>query len=150
MYVIRKGNLFEASEQAIVNPVNCVGIDGKGLALAFKKRYPANSVAYREACKQGSLHIGKVHVFDNGSDASGTRYIVNFPTKDHWRNPSKLEYIDKGLCALHTALKDRHISSVGLPMLGAGLGGLNPDTVLWKIVGEFQDDPDISATIYLM
>ena len=149
MYNIIKADLFGSTEQAIVNPVNCVGVDGKGLALAFKKRYPANSAAYRAVCKRGSLMIGKVHVFYNGPTASGPRWIVNFPTKKHWRNPSKLEYIEKGLRALHTALRDRHIESVGLPMLGAGLGGLDPDTVLWKMVGEFEKDPDIRATIYL-
>ena len=93
--------------------------------------------------------VGKVHVFDNGFDTPGPRWIVNFPTKDDWRKPSRLEYIESGLRALHTALRDRHITSVGMPMLGAGLGGLDPETVLRKMVGEFEHDPDIKATIYL-
>ena len=146
---IQKGDIFAVDAQAIVNPVNIVGVDGAGLALAFKNRYPDNSKAYREACKRGSLVIGKVFVFDRGVDASAPRWIVNLPTKSHWRQPSELEYVTKGLQALHTALRDRHISSVALPLLGAGLGGLDPDDVLTAFSNEFRGDPDITATLYL-
>ena len=128
---------------------NRFGTGGAGLALAFKKRYPANSAAYRAECKYGRLMVGKVFVFDNGVDTKGPRYIINVPTKEDWRNPSKLEYVTKGLRALHTALRDRHISTVGIPMLGAGLGGLDPDDVLNAFIDEFRADRDITATLYL-
>ena len=90
------GNLLDAKVDALVNTVNTAGVMGKGLALQFKKAFPANSKAYELACKQGEVHVGKMFVFDAGGIVL-PRYIINFPTKKQWRSPSKLEYVEQGL-----------------------------------------------------
>lgn len=118
------GNLLEARVDALVNTVNTAGVMGKGLALQFKKAFPANYKAYEAAAKAGEVEIGKMFVFDSGGIVL-PRYIVNFPTKKHWRNPSKLEYIELGLVDLVRTIKDRQIRSIAIPPLGAGLGGLD-------------------------
>jgi O-acetyl-ADP-ribose deacetylase (regulator of RNase III) len=118
------GNLFDAKVDALVNTVNTAGVMGKGLALQFKKAFPANSKAYEAACQQGEVEIGKMFVFDAGGIVL-PRYIINFPTKKHWRSPSKLEYVEQGLGALIEVIRDRQIRSIAIPPLGAGLGGLD-------------------------
>lgn len=122
------GNLLDAKVDALVNTVNTAGVMGKGLALQFKKAFPANTKAYELACKHGSVQIGKVFVFDAGGIVL-PRYIINFPTKEHWRSPSKLEYVEQGLGDLIEVIRDRRIRSIAVPPLGAGLGGLD-----WKKV----------------
>lgn len=118
------GNLLDAKVDALVNTVNTAGVMGKGLALQFKKAFPANSKAYEGACKQGEVQIGKMFVFDAGGIVL-PRYIINFPTKKHWRSPSKLEYVEQGLTDLIEVIRDRQIRSIAIPPLGAGLGGLD-------------------------
>lgn len=118
------GNLFNAKVDALVNTVNTAGVMGKGLALQFKKAFPANSKAYEAACRRGDVQIGKMFVFDAGGIVL-PRYIINFPTKKHWRSPSKLEYVEQGLGALIEVIRDRQIRSIAIPPLGAGLGGLD-------------------------
>lgn len=118
------GNLFDAKVDALVNTVNTAGVMGKGLALQFKKAFPANSKAYEAGCKQGAVQIGKMFVFDAGGIVL-PRYIINFPTKKHWRSPSKLEYVEQGLADLIEVIRDRQIRSIAIPPLGAGLGGLD-------------------------
>lgn len=118
------GNLLDAKVDALVNTVNTAGVMGKGLALQFKKAFPANSKAYEAACKQGEVQIGKMFVFDAGGIVL-PRYIINFPTKKHWRSPSKLEYVEQGLGDLIEVIRDRQIRSIAIPPLGAGLGGLD-------------------------
>jgi O-acetyl-ADP-ribose deacetylase (regulator of RNase III) len=115
------GDLFESNVDALVNPVNTVGVMGKGLALEFKKRYPANFRAYAKACKRGELELGRVFAFETGTSP---RYIVNFPTKRHWRESSQLADIEAGLTDLVRFMKEREVSSIAVPALGAGLGGL--------------------------
>src|SRR5947209_18574610 len=90
-----KGDIFESKAQVVVNTVNCKGVMGKGLALAFKQKYPDMFVAYEQDCKAGRLRIGRPRLYQES-----TPWILNFPTKDHWRFPSKLEYIEKGLAFL--------------------------------------------------
>jgi O-acetyl-ADP-ribose deacetylase (regulator of RNase III) len=117
------GNILEAHVYALVNPVNTVGVMGKGLALQFKKTFPANYRAYEVAAKAGAIEIGKIFVFEMGKFVL-PRYILNFPTKRHWREPSRLEYIESGLRDLVRIIRERKIRSIAIPPLGAGLGGL--------------------------
>ena len=121
-----QGNIFDSACEALVNPVNCVGVMGKGLALQFKRRFPANFTSYTAACRRRDLAPGRLHVFDTGAGAP--RLIVNFPTKLHWRDPSRLDHVTQGLHALTGAIAANTIRSIAIPPLGCGLGGLSwPD-----------------------
>ncbi len=122
------GNLFDADVEAIVNAVNCVGVMGKGIALEFKKRFPDNFIAYKAACDAGQLQLGRVFTYDNGTSAK-PRYIVNFPTKNHWRDASHLHDIRSGLESLVAEVNRLKIGSIAIPALGCGLGGLDWQTV---------------------
>ncbi|NQW18732.1 MAG: macro domain-containing protein [Chloroflexi bacterium] len=122
-----RGNLLSADCEALVNTVNCVGVMGKGVALQFKKTYPNNYEIYRDVCDAGEMVIGKMLVTETG--LLGTpKYIINFPTKDHWKNRSKIEDIELGLESLVSEIEARSIKSIALPPLGCGNGGLDwPD-----------------------
>lgn len=147
------GNLFDSSAEALVNTVNCVGVMGKGIALECKKRFPENYIKYREACDQGHVLIGLMFVTNidysefNNPYPEDILYIVNFPTKQHWKNPSKLEWIVSGLDSLRSFLINYEIQSVAIPALGCGNGGLDWSTVRPIIVEKLQDLP-IDITIY--
>ncbi len=141
------GNLLDAKVEALVNTVNTAGVMGKGLALQFKKAFPANNKAYEAACQQGEVQIGKMFVFDAGGIVL-PRYIINFPTKKHWRSPSKLEYIEQGLTALIDVIRDRKIRSIAIPPLGAGLGGLDWSKVRGVIEGALTVLTDVEVFIY--
>ncbi len=117
-----RGNIFDSRCQALVNPVNCVGVMGKGLALQFKRRFPANFTTYAAACRRRELAPGTIHVFDTGADSP--RFIFNFPTKVHWRHPSHIADIDHGLRALPALINRHRIRSIAIPPLGCGFGGL--------------------------
>jgi len=135
MVTIKKGNIFKEKVEAIVNPVNTVGVMGKGLALQFKKRYPEMFKEYRELCNQEhEFYIGCIHSYYVPNEE---RYTINFPTKKHWRDPSKLEYIEIGLDTLHSVIVENDIKSIAMPLLGCGLGGLNPNEVIEAIKKEF-------------
>lgn len=124
MITLTKGDLFESQAEALVNPVNCVGVMGKGLALQFKRRFQENLRLYVNACVVGKVRVGKMFVTEPfGQDAP--RWIVNFPTKQNWLAPSKLEWIESGLKDLRRFLVENHVGSVAIPALGAGLGGLD-------------------------
>src|SRR5881275_606860 len=118
------GNLLDADVDALVNTVNTVGIMGKGIALQFKKAFPENFAAYSKACERKQVEIGRMFVYDVGQ-LTNPRFIINFPTKRHWRGNSKLEEIEAGLDALVVEIRTRGIRSIALPPLGSGLGGLN-------------------------
>lgn len=118
------GNLLKADVDALVNTVNTRGVMGKGVALQFKRAFPENFKAYRSACAAGNVQLGRMFVFDNGQ-LDRPRYVINFPTKDHWKSSSKLSYIDSGLEDLQRVLTDLEVESVALPPLGCGLGGLD-------------------------
>ncbi|MDR0434713.1 MAG: macro domain-containing protein [Gracilibacteraceae bacterium] len=122
------GNLFDSKAEAVVNTVNCVGVMGRGIALQFKRQYPDNFKAYVLACKRGEVVPGKMFVFELNSLVN-PQYIVNFPTKRHWRGASRIEDIHEGLVDLAGVIHDRKITSIAIPPLGAGLGGLD-----WKLV----------------
>ncbi len=124
MIIFRQGNLLEADVDAVVNTVNTVGVMGKGIALMFKERYPDNFTAYQAACKGGRIQVGHMFVTETG-ELSGPRWIINFPTKQHWRNPSRLEWITTGLEDLARVARETGIRSLALPPLGCGNGGLD-------------------------
>ncbi len=119
-----QGNLLEAPVEALVNTVNTVGVMGKGIALMFKERFPENCTAYEAACKAGEVEVGRMFVTP-GMELDGPRWIINFPTKKHWRNPTKPEWIHSGLESLAEFIRDQRIRSVAIPPLGCGNGGLN-------------------------
>jgi O-acetyl-ADP-ribose deacetylase (regulator of RNase III) len=118
-----RGNLLEADVDALVNTVNTKGVMGKGVALQFRRAFPANYNAYRAACAAGEVQFGRMFVFQPGQLA-GPRAIINFPTKDHWRSRSRLADIEAGLRDLRRVLLELDVRSVALPPLGCGLGGL--------------------------
>lgn len=141
------GNLFDAKVEALVNTVNTAGVMGKGLALQFKKAFPENSKAYEAACKRGEVQIGKMFVFDAGGIVL-PRYVINFPTKKHWRSPSKLEYVEQGLANLIEVIRDRQIRSIAVPPLGAGLGGLDWSKVRALIERRLADLADVEVLVF--
>jgi len=136
-----KGNLLHAKVEALVNAVNCVGVMGRGIALGFKKAFPANYSAYRDACKRGEVIPGKMFVFQ--TDASGQpKFIINFPTKRHWRSKSQMKDIESGLKALIEVVKKNNLRSVAVPPLGCGHGGLDWSEVNARMESTFRELPD--------
>jgi O-acetyl-ADP-ribose deacetylase (regulator of RNase III) len=118
-----QGNILEADAEALVNTVNCVGVMGKGIALQFKQAFPANFTAYEKACRAGEVQPGRMFVTSTDRLVN-PRYIINFPTKRHWRGASRIEDIEQGLAALVHEIRSRGIRSVAIPPLGCGNGGL--------------------------
>ena len=116
--------MMQSGAEALVNTVNTVGVMGKGIALQFKEAFPNNNKAYVEACKRKELEPGKLLAVWDENLQLGRKLIVNFPTKVHWRYPSKYEYIEKGLVALRELLQKGKIKSIAIPPLGSGNGGL--------------------------
>lgn len=133
----KTGDMFDEPTEAIVNTVNCVGVMGKGVALEFKRRWPDNFCAYKRLCDTGDLRPGKMFVFDNHNLISDGhhRYLINFPTKQHWRARSKREFIEEGLDDLIRNIKELGIKSITLPPLGCGNGGLD-----WAVVRPLIED----------
>ena len=119
----RTGDIFAENAEALVNSVNCVGVMGRGIALQFKNLFPANFKAYADACKRGEVQPGRMFVFETGQ-LTNPRYIINFPTKRHWRGKSRMEDIESGLRALADEIAARNIRSIAIPPLGSDLGGL--------------------------
>lgn len=128
MIIKSKGNLFSSNAEAYINTVNTVGVMGKGIALQFKERFPENYVAYRKACKEDQVQIGSMFV-TKVEQIQGPKWIINFPTKKHWKGKSKIEFIEKGLEDLINVIIEKDIKSVAMPPLGAGNGGLEWETV---------------------
>jgi len=133
-----QGNLLEAQAQALVNTVNTVGVMGKGIALMFKDRFDENFRAYSAACKAKQVHTGKMFVTE-ANELDGPRWIINFPTKQHWKSPSKMEWIIEGLQDLRRFLIEHQVQSVAIPPLGAGNGGLDWADVKPHIEAVLQD-----------
>lgn len=119
------GDLLAADADALVNTVNTVGVMGKGIALQFKKRFPQNFTAYAAACKAEQVRLGEMFVYDSGSIVGTPRWIINFPTKSHWRARSRLEDVANGLDDLAKVIAELGITSIAVPPLGCGHGGLN-------------------------
>jgi O-acetyl-ADP-ribose deacetylase (regulator of RNase III)/uncharacterized protein YwgA len=126
MFTTTIGDMFESGAQTLVNTVNCVGVMGKGVAEVFKKRYPAMFEDYERRCRRGEVRLGEPYLY---RDLSGTM-IINFPTKDHWRSSSRLADIERGLDHLVRHIGEWGVTSVAMPPLGCGNGGLD-----WKEVG---------------
>lgn len=145
--VLKSGDLLKDSSEAVVNTVNCVGVMGKGIALQFKQRWPQNYKAYADACKYKQVKPGKVFIHDMGQWAE-PRYIINFPTKVHWRGDSKIEYIESGLRDLIAQAERLGIKSIALPPLGCGNGGLEWSGVKRVIFDAFEDHPDIQVKLF--
>jgi len=119
-----QGNLLDARTEALVNTVNTVGVMGRGIALMFKEAFPKNFQAYEHACKHNEVRVGRMFVTENAV-FNGPRWIINFPTKEHWRSPSKIEWITEGLQDLRRVVEELGIRSIALPPLGSGNGGLD-------------------------
>ena len=124
MIELRTGDIFDEDVEALVNSVNCVGVMGRGIALQFKNLFPENFKAYAEACERQEVQPGWMFVYESGK-MTNPRYIINFPTKRHWRAKSRMEDIEAGLDALAGEIRDRNIRSIAIPPLGSSLGGLN-------------------------
>lgn len=145
---ITHGDLLRQNDvDAIVNTVNCVGIMGKGIALQFKNKWPSNYRAYETACKSNKVRIGQMFVFDSGGLVK-PNYIINFPTKDHWRGKSRIEYIRDGLTDLILNIKKLGIRSIAMPPLGCGNGGLNWDEVRQLIEAAFSEVPEVDVRLF--
>ena len=138
------GNIFWSTAEALVNPVNCVGIMGKGLAADFRGRFPENHIQYKLACQSGELKVGKP--FAHKEKRGMPRYVVNFPTKRHWKNQSRIEDIEMGLINLAGIVTFYEIKSIAVPALGCGLGGLEWEPVK-ALIEEYMSDLD--ATVYV-
>jgi O-acetyl-ADP-ribose deacetylase (regulator of RNase III) len=142
-----KGNILRADTEAIVNTVNCVGFMGRGIAAQFKREYPANFKAYEAACKRKEVVPGRMFMFETGQ-LTNPRFIVNFPTKRHWRGASRIEDIESGLEALVDEVKQRGIKSIAIPPLGCGLGGLDWKDVRPLIERAFDALPDVHTVVF--
>ncbi|MEZ4361223.1 MAG: macro domain-containing protein [Kofleriaceae bacterium] len=140
-----EGDLLTADVDALVNPVNTEGVMGKGLALQFKKAYPDNFKAYQRACKAGEVQTGQMHLV---SRLDSPRFIINFPTKKHWRQPSKLEYVRDGLRDLVAHVTRLHIKSIAVPPLGCGAGGLEWSAVRPLILEAFSKVPEVRVVLF--
>ena len=147
MINITTGNLLKSDAEALVNTVNTVGVMGKGIALQFKKAFPQNYDKYLDACKRNEVRVGKMFVTEENY-LDGKKIIINFPTKQHWKKKSRLEDIEAGLIALVQELKLRQISSVAIPPLGCGLGGLPWSDVYNRIVQSFAELPNVDVRLY--
>ncbi len=147
MFEFKQGNLLEEKAEALVNTVNCVGVMGKGIALQFKQAYPENFRHYEKACKASEVQPGRMFTVATGS-LLNPRYIINFPTKRHWRNNSKIEDIKNGLVALVQQVERLDITSIAMPALGCGNGGLNWADVKPLIESAFAQLPDVQVIIF--
>lgn len=144
--VFSTDSIFDSGATAIVNAVNCVGVMGGGLALAFKQRYPIMDLDYQEYCDRNMLRPGKLHTYQ--PSLTNDPWIVNFPTKDHFKDPSELEYIESGMQQLAVMAVVRNWHSVAVPALGCGLGGLKWDDVLPIIEKHVSFAPDTLWLVY--
>jgi O-acetyl-ADP-ribose deacetylase (regulator of RNase III) len=136
-----KGNILDSEAEALVNPVNCMGVMGKGLALQFREAYPEMFQDYRRVCLEHHLEPGLLHFF------KADKWIVNFPTKMFWSRPSELRFIKLGLQTLTEQVVIRQIKSIAIPPLGCGLGGLKWTRVL-PMIEAFMSPLDVETLIY--
>lgn len=147
MIELTSGDILKDDSEAIVNTVNCVGIMGRGIALQFKNAWPENFKAYEAACLRQEVQPGRMFIFETGH-LTNPRYIINFPTKRHWRGKSRMQDIDAGLHALVNELRQRGITSVAIPPLGSGLGGLEWEEVRPRIEAALAELPDVHVRVF--
>lgn len=141
------GNILTADAEALVNTVNCVGIMGRGIALQFRKAFPENFKAYEAVCQRGALQPGQMFVFQTGQ-LTNPRYIINFPTKRHWKGKSRLADIEAGLKALVVEVRRLGIRSIAIPPLGCGQGGLDWVEVRPRIENALTSVPDVRVLLF--
>jgi O-acetyl-ADP-ribose deacetylase (regulator of RNase III) len=142
-----QGNLLDADAEALVNTVNTVGVMGKGVALMFKERFPENFKAYERACKNKQVRIGEMFATER-KELLGPRWIINFPTKAHWRYPSRMEWIERGLLDFARFIREKKIRSVAIPPLGSGQGGLDWLEVKALIEASLSSLEDVDVVVY--
>lgn len=148
MITFQQGNVFDTEAEAVVNTVNCVGVMGRGIALQCKRLFPDNYKYYTVACKEGKVEPGTMLVFNTGNILGKPRYVINFPTKVHWRKPSQIDYITSGLEDLVRVIQKLNIKSIAIPPLGCGLGGLDWNVVRPLIVTALTQVPDVDCKIF--
>lgn len=139
-----EGDIFTSPAQVLVNAVNTVGVMGKGIALSFKKKYPEMFMAYQKACKNNQFTIGHLMLW-HGPD----HWVLNFPTKEHWRDPSKVEYIERGLITFTKGYAAQKITSIAFPKLGCGYGGLDWNQVVKPLMEHYLKELPIDIYVYL-
>lgn len=142
-----QGNLLEAPAEALVNTVNEIGVMGKGIALMFREAFPENTRRYVNACKAKEVQVGTMFVVRE-RDLTGARWIINFPTKKHWRHPSKMEWIREGLMDMVRVIRENQIRSVAVPPLGCGAGGLEWSQVKQEIELALGHLDDVDVIVY--
>lgn len=147
MIELTRGDILTANAEALVNTVNCVGVMGRGIALQVKNAFPENFKVYEAACQRGEVQPGRMYVFETGQ-FTNPRYVINFPTKRHWRGKSRLADIESGLRALVEEVKRLGIRSIAVPPLGCGLGGLDWAEVRPRIEAAFSELPDVHALVF--
>ena len=141
------GDILAEDAEALVNTVNCVGVMGRGIALQFKKAFPENFRVYADACARGEVRPGRMFVFET-RQLTNPRYIINFPTKRHWRGNSRIEDIDAGLKDLVMVIRERDIRSIAVPPLGSGLGGLEWSDVRPRIEKALHGFNDLDVVVF--
>lgn len=147
MIEFKTGDILREDVEALVNTVNCVGIMGRGIALQFKNDFPENFKAYETACAREEVQPGKMFVFESRT-LTNPKFIINFPTKRHWRGKSRMEDIESGLRALVEEIQTRGIRSIAIPPLGSGLGGLNWADVRRRIVAALEGLGDTQVIVF--
>ena len=147
MIRVKTGDILAEDVEALVNTVNCVGVMGRGIALQFKKAFPDNFRAYAEACERGEVRPGRMFVFET-LQLTNPRYIINFPTKRHWRGNSRIEDVQAGLKDLVAAVREREIRSIAVPPLGSGLGGLKWSEVRPLIEEALNGFNDLEVVVF--
>ncbi len=147
MIEYKSGDLLTEDAEALVNAVNCVGIMGRGIALQFKKAFPDNFIAYAAACKREEVQLGSMFVH-NMDRLANPRYLINFPTKRHWRDKSRIEDIELGLDALVREITKRGIRHIAIPPLGCGLGGLEWLEVKQQIEQKLANLDGVRITVF--
>ena len=147
MIEYKTGDILAEQAEALVNTVNCVGIMGRGVALQFKRAFPENFKAYAARCKRNEMQPGCVFVFETGT-LLPPHYIINFPTKRHWRGKSRIEDIESGLVSLKEEIRSRGIRSIAIPPLGSGLGGLDWLEVRTRLEAALKELGDVNIVIF--
>lgn len=144
------GDILAEKTEALVNTVNCVGVMGRGIALQFKRRFPENFKMYVSLCKSREMKPGQMFVFDRGAAGQlfPPRYVINFPTKRHWRGKSRIEDIESGLESLVQEIRSRNIRSIAIPPLGAGLGGLGWEDVRIRVQAAMQRLDEVQVVVF--
>ena len=147
MIEFKTGDILGEDAEALVNTVNCVGFMGRGIALQFKRAYPENFKLYEAACRREEVEPGRMLVFETGK-LTNPRYIINFPTKRHWRGKARMGDLEMGLDDLVRVIRDKEIRSIAVPPLGAGLGGLEWSEVRSRINRYLADLEGVRVVVF--